>query len=60
VTSLSHNACWPVNSGFTTVYGGGKKRINMEKILAAPSVEAKLRSKCGVWERGFKKNKINK
>ena len=41
---------------FTTVYGGGKKRINMEKILAAPSVEAKLRSKCDVWERGFKKN----
>ena len=31
VTSLSHNACWPVNSGFTTVYGGGKKRINKEK-----------------------------
>ena len=31
VTSLSHNACWPVNSGFTTVYGGGKKRISMEK-----------------------------
>ena len=31
VTSLSHNACWPVNSSFTSVYGGGKKRINMEK-----------------------------
>ena len=31
VTSLSHNACWPVNSGFTTVYRGGKKRVNMEK-----------------------------
>ena len=30
-TSLSHNASWPVNSGYTTVYGGGKKRINMEK-----------------------------
>ena len=26
VTYLSHNACWPVNSGFTTLYGGGKKR----------------------------------
>ena len=31
VSSLSHNACWPMNSGFTAVYGGGKKRINMEK-----------------------------
>ena len=50
--SLSHNACWPVNSGFATVYGGGKKRNDMEKVLAAPSVEAKLRSKGDVWVRG--------
>ena len=31
--SISHNACWPMNLGFTTVYWGCKKRINMEKSL---------------------------
>ena len=32
VNSLSHNACWPANSGFITEYGGGNKEsYNMEK-----------------------------
>jgi len=40
--------------GFLTVYGGGKKELELEKILAVPSVEVKHRSKCDVWERGYK------
>ena len=48
--SLPHNACWPMNSGFTILYGGGKKRPR--KIQVVPSVEAKHRSKYDVWEKG--------
>ena len=54
VTSLSPNACWPVNSGLRLCTGEAKRELTW-KILAAPSVEAKLRSECDVWERGYKK-----
>ena len=54
VTSLSHNACWPVNLGLQLCMGEAKRELTW-KILAAPSVEGKLRSKCDVWERGLKK-----